>query len=348
MPCAQTYWGMPQNRVTIADLAREAGVNKSAVSRALSGKPGVSEETRSRVLDLAHELGWRPNSTARSLSRAQSGAIGWVMRRTPKSSTVDPFAMDQLIGVQMELSRTPYNLVLKLVDTMEDELQVYSQWHAERRVDGILLPDLEIDDPRTAFLRERDIPMSTVADLVDFEPSDANAAAGAADYESTGVREIMSHLLEKGHRRIGWIGGPAQFVATRRRLDALDAWRTRFDTVTTACTSHGPTDIAQEAVSMQDAHDLTAVVVDNELAAIETIAQLRLAGRAVPRDVSVVSWLGSDLCLLSDPTLTSLQHDIAGLGRLWTRGLLAKVYSDEPGTSTPPADPILHARASTD
>lgn len=69
---------MSQNRVTIADLPREAGVDKSAVSRALSGKPGVSEETRERVLDLARELGWRPNSTARSLSRAQSEAIGWV------------------------------------------------------------------------------------------------------------------------------------------------------------------------------------------------------------------------------------------------------------------------------
>src|SRR5699024_4604838 len=91
---------MAQNRVTISDLAREAGVNKSAVSRALSGKPGVSEETRARVVELARKHGWRPNSTARALSRAESGAVGWVVRRTPKSSTIDPYFMDLLIGVQ--------------------------------------------------------------------------------------------------------------------------------------------------------------------------------------------------------------------------------------------------------
>src|SRR5699024_3528502 len=141
---------MAKNRVTIADLAREAGVNKSAVSRALSGKPGVSASTRARVRELATEHGWRPNSTARALSLSRSGAIGWVVRRTPKSSTIDPYFMDLLIGVQLELSATPYNLVLKLVDDVQGELRIYEEWESERRVDGILITDLEAEDPRSA------------------------------------------------------------------------------------------------------------------------------------------------------------------------------------------------------
>lgn len=338
---------MPQNRFTITDLAREAGVNKSAVSRALSGKPGVSEVTRARVLELASTHQWRPNSTARALSRSQSGAIGWVVRRTPKSSTVDPFFMDQLIGVQMELSATPYNLVLKLVDTLEDELRIYAEWDAERRVDGVLLADLEVEDARVTLLRKRGVPTSAVAVPSESEPSSHQPDAWVSGHDVAGVHAIVDHLQDAGLRRIGWIAGPPEFVATRRRLEALEGRRPDFDEIATAHASLGSTAIAREAVELQRAHGLTALVVDNELAAIATIAQLRNDGITVPRDVSIVSWLGSDLCLLSDPTITSLEHDVTGLGRLWTGALLATTYEDTPVPMSEINDPVLHIRSST-
>lgn len=338
---------MARNRVTIADLAREAGVNKSAVSRALSGKPGVSAATRARVLDLAKEHGWRPNSTARSLSLSRSGAIGWVVRRTPKSSTIDPFFMDLLIGVQLELAATPYNLVLKLVDSLEDELRIYAEWESESRVDGILLTDLETEDARSALLRERGIPTSAVASARDEIAESVRPDICVSGQDVAGVDAIIDHLHATGHRRIGWIAGPPEFVATLRRAEALDRRRTEFAVVEVTHASLEPSAISGAAVSLQQAHDLTALVVDNELAAIKTVAALRAVGAVVPRDVSVVSWLGSDLCLLSDPPLTSLEHDVTGLGRLWTRALLDVTYAEEQAGSLEIDAPVLHIRGTT-
>jgi DNA-binding LacI/PurR family transcriptional regulator len=338
---------MAQNRVTIADLAREAGVNKSAVSRALSGKPGVSEMTRARVLELAEAHQWRPNHTARALSRSQSGAIGWVLRRTPKISTIDPYFMDLLIGIQMQLSGTPYNLVLKLVDTVEDELRIYEEWDAEWRVDGVLLADLEVDDPRIALLRARDIPTAAIAAPSEDDPRSARPDACVSAHDAAGVDAIIRHLRDTGHRRVGWIAGPPAFVAARCRIEALDGWRPEFDTIETAHASLNPSAIALQAVALQRDHALTALVVDNELAAIETVAKLRAGGLTVPGEVSVVSWLGSDLCLLSDPPLTSLEHDVAGLGRLWASALLAATYDDAPSPPPTIGGPVLHVRSST-
>lgn len=338
---------MAKNRVTIADLAREAGVNKSAVSRALSGKPGVSATTRARVLDLAEQHGWRPNSTARALSLSRSGAIGWVVRRTPKTPTIDPFFMDLLIGVQLELASTPYNLVLKLVDSLEDELRIYAEWESERRVDGILLTDLEAGDPRSALLRERGIPTSAVASPQDELSESERPDICVSGQDVAGVHAIIDHLRDTGHQRIGWIAGPHEFVATRRRVEALGRRRTEFGAIEIAHASLDPSEISGAAVSLQQAHDLTALVVDNELAAIETVAGLRAAGVVVPRDVSVISWLGSDLCLLSDPPVTSLEHDVTGLGRLWARALLGVTYDEGPSELREIDAPVLHLRGTT-
>ena len=338
---------MAQNRVTISDLAREAGVNKSAVSRALSGKPGVSEETRARVVELARKHGWRPNSTARALSRAESGAVGWVVRRTPKSSTIDPYFMDLLIGVQMELSSTPYNLVLRLADSLEDEMRIYQEWIADGRVDGVLLADLEIEDTRAAMLHERGIRCAAVASSGVAGSGRAAPDASVSALDAAGLNKIFEHLHRTGHRRIGWIAGPPAFAATQRRLEALETWRARFESIAVASTSLDPKEIAEGAVALCKEQELSAIVVDNELAAIGTVAGLRAQGLKIPEDVSVVSWLGSDLCLLSEPTITALDHDITGIGRLWTAALLDVTYGES--RPQPPAvpDPVLRIRAST-
>lgn len=298
-------------------------------------------------MELAREHEWRPNSTARALSMSQAGAIGWVVRRTPKSSTIDPYFMDLLIGVQLELSATPYNLVLKLVGDLESELNIYAEWEAERRVDGILLADLEVGDTRSTFLRGHGIPTSAIGSPRDELEESEKPDICIPGQDVAGVHAIVGHLHEVGHRRIGWVAGPSEFVATRRRAEALESWRPEFESVAFANESLDASAISRTAVALQRKDQLTALVVDNELAAIETVAALRASGAVVPRDVSVVSWLGSDLCLLSDPPLTALEHDVTGLGRRWTRALLGVTYPDEVREPEKAVTPVLQVRDSS-
>src|SRR3954452_3639101 len=123
-------------RVTIADIAKRAGLSTSAVSYALNDRPGISQTTRGRVLAIAEELGWYPNSAARSLSVARAHACGLVLARPARTLAFEPFFMEFIAGVESELSARSVALTLQVVENPQDEVAVYRRWWAERRVDG--------------------------------------------------------------------------------------------------------------------------------------------------------------------------------------------------------------------
>src|SRR6478736_5563537 len=105
----------PRRRPTIADVARRAGVSAAAVSFAVNGRPGVSEETRERILAAARDLGWRPSASARALTEARTRAIGLVLARDPAQLELDAFFVRFLSGIEQTLAGADYALMLQLV-----------------------------------------------------------------------------------------------------------------------------------------------------------------------------------------------------------------------------------------
>src|SRR5262245_1905712 len=118
-------------RVTIRHIAERAGVSKGAVSYALNGRPGVSEDTRDRILAIARELGWYPNRAARALSAARADACGLVLARPARTLALEPFFMEFLAGVESELSARSIALTIQLVGCVEEEISVYRRWWGE-------------------------------------------------------------------------------------------------------------------------------------------------------------------------------------------------------------------------
>src|SRR5215470_8494391 len=104
-------------RPTIADIARRAGVSKGAVSYALNGQPGVSEATRRRIVAIAEEIGFNPNSAARVLSGARARAIGLALCRPARILGIEPWFMGLISGFETELSVRSYALTLQVVAT---------------------------------------------------------------------------------------------------------------------------------------------------------------------------------------------------------------------------------------
>ncbi|MFE1791934.1 LacI family DNA-binding transcriptional regulator [Streptomyces sp. NPDC059525] len=145
-------------RPTIKDIARQAGVSESAVSFALNGKPGVSEDTRARIRRVARELGWQPNSAARALSGERSGAVGLVLARPAHTLGAESFFLRLVSGIQEVLSAAGTALLLQVVEDVEAECAVYRRWWAERRVDGVLVVDPRTRDPRPALLSRLGLP----------------------------------------------------------------------------------------------------------------------------------------------------------------------------------------------
>ncbi|BDZ50967.1 LacI family transcriptional regulator [Frondihabitans sucicola] len=310
-------------RVTIVDVARRAGVSKGAASHALNGRAGVSEETRTRVKSAAADLGWSPNGTARALSGARAGAIGWAILRTPKSSTIDPYFTELFAGIELELATTELALVVKLVADRAEEEALYRRWASERRVDGVLLTDIDTHEKRFALLDELHLPVASFRSRQTGPPT-ADEVPSVWMSESPGAERLLDAAYDLGHRSIGWISGSASKSAVVVRDRAASAWGARRGArVVTRFTDYSTGEGTAAAASLlSEADPPTFIVFDNDLMALAGLSTCHSLGLQVPDDVSIASFIDSDLCSIAVPPLTALRHSTIEFGRILTRRLL--------------------------
>ena len=144
--------------VTISDVAHAAGVSKGAVSYALNGQPGVSQDTRDRILRVANELGWKPNLRAKGLSSAKAYALGLVVARDPSLLGTDPFFPAFIAGIETALAEHDYTLVLSVATAPGAEERCYRKLVDNGRVDGVILTDVRHNDSRIALLLDLKVP----------------------------------------------------------------------------------------------------------------------------------------------------------------------------------------------
>ncbi|HEV7898624.1 MAG TPA: LacI family DNA-binding transcriptional regulator [Planosporangium sp.] len=309
-------------RPTIADIAREAGVSKGAVSYALNGQPGVSEATRERIHAIAQQIGWKPNSAARALSGASAGAVGLALCRPARILGVEPFFMELISGIEAELSARSCGLTLQVVADHDAEMAVYRRWWGERRVDGVLVVDLHVDDRRLDVLRELQLPAVAIAG-----PGDLGLPHVWTD-DDAAIEEVVEYLVALGHRHIVRVGGLPDLMHTAIRTRAFAEVCERLG-VQHAVTV--PSDYTGEEGSRATRRLLsstprpTAIIYDNDIMAVAGLAVAQEMGLSVPTDLSIVAWDDSLLCSLVHPSLTALSRDIPAYGTTAARQLLTLI-----------------------
>ncbi|WP_316316589.1 LacI family DNA-binding transcriptional regulator, partial [Clavibacter michiganensis] len=147
-----------KRRTTIADIAARAGVSISAVSFALNDRPGVSDETRRRVRDIARELDWQPHTAARALGGARAGSICFVLNRPARTLGTESFFGDLISGIQLGLAGSHVGMNLLVARDAAEELETYRDWWRGHRVDGVIVIDPRRDDERLALLADLGMP----------------------------------------------------------------------------------------------------------------------------------------------------------------------------------------------
>lgn len=317
---------VPPKRPTIADVARHAGVSKGSVSYALNGLPGVSEDTRRRIMGVASELGWQPNPAARALSGARAGAVGMVLARPASTLGIEMFYMQLISGIESELAGRSIALVLQVVPDVEHEIEAYRRWSAQKRVDGIFLTDLRESDPRVSALERMGLPAVVVGGR-GRHGSLPRIWSDDAQTMSTTVR----YLATLGHRRIARVAGRPDFLHTQIRTEAFHA----------VCASLGitehivVTDFSGSAGAgatrelLSSSPRPTALMFDNDVMAVAGLGVAHELGLVVPDDLSIIAWDDSVLCQLVHPSLTALARDIAEFGRHAAQLLLARSTGEE-------------------
>lgn len=331
-------------RTTIADIARHAGVSPTAVSFALNGRPGLSDETRRRILDSVAELNWRPSIAARALTGMRSDTVGLVVARPARTLGIEPFFAQLTSGLQARLSTHVVALHQLVVEDVAAELEVYHRWAAEQRVDGLVLVDLERDDPRPEVVRGLGLPAVVLGGTGEPGPL---PAVWVDDYAA--MARIAEHLATLGHRRVGHVGGIPAYEHSVRRVAALHDASRRLG----LAVEHEDTDYSEQASAaatrllLDRADPPTAIVYDSDVAALAGLGVASTLGVRVPDDLSVVSFDDSELARLVHPALTALSRDTHALGMLVADTLLDVVAGRDVAPVVVAPGPVLTPRAST-
>jgi DNA-binding LacI/PurR family transcriptional regulator len=330
-------------RPTIADIARQAGVTKAAVSFALNGQPGVSAATRERILAIAHEVGFQPSSAARALSDGRAGAFGLIIDRPARTLGVEPYFMQLISGIEAELSGDRLPLLLTLAEDQEAEVAMYRSWWAQRRVDGVFLVDLQINDRRVAVLEELRMPAVVIG-----TPAGAGALPAVWQDDAAATRCVVEYLARLGHRRIARVTGIPRFWHTRIRTAAFRETAQAMGVTPMVVEGDytGEEGAAATRRLLRGSPPPTAIFYDNDLMAVSGLAAAQQLGMDVPADLSLVAWDDSPLCGIVHPALTALTRDNAASGAQAARSLIAAAG----GAEVPhyqEAAPVLTVRGST-
>lgn len=317
------------NRPTIADIAGKLGISTAAVSYALNGRPGVSSETRQRVLDLVEEMDWRPNTNAKSLRSRRSMAVGMALSRDPEEVANEPFYSYVQAGIEQAMAPRGYSLMISRPGGRHrSELDVYRSWAAERRVDGVILFDIFVDDPRVGLLTELGLPFVEVT-----SNNGATAAPRVLVDDATDARTLVDHLAEQGYRALIHLSGPDDLIHETLRAEAVTRAAARLGITV----SHRRGRYTMEegtrgfiAAMAQVSRRPVGVIGSSDLLALGAAAGARDLGLAVPEEVGVASWDESLPCRISNPPLTSLTRNPLVMGQL-AAGLLLDRLDGFPG-----------------
>jgi LacI family transcriptional regulator len=299
-------------RATITDVASEAGVHPSTVSRVLNGHAGstIREATRERVLAAAEVLGYRPSALARSLRLKRTLTLGMLV-----PDITNPFFSSIIKGAEDAARERGYNLILCNSEDQPEREAAYLLLLRERQVDGVLIASSQMADETIEGLRADSFPFV----LVNRAAQDGEDLAVVVDNHAAAV-EVVAHLAALGHRRVGHIAGPQNTTTGRDRREGYEA----------GVRAHGLADepalVVEADAFSEDAGDRalgimlagpaqpTAVFAANDLIAVGMLQRLRRIGVRVPDDLSIVGFNDIPLAGLLEPALTTVRVPQLAMG----------------------------------
>jgi LacI family transcriptional regulator len=305
---------------TIKDVARVAGVSLGSVSRVLNGNPSVTAEVRNRVLSTIEELGYKPNTAAQSMRSQVSRTVGCIIRdiNIPGLAAFVRAAHDVFV-------EAGYALLLSNSDGRAEREKELISVMAARRADALLIGQYSETDPDIeAYLKRIDIPIV----LIDREHPDW-ADAVMVDHRG-GIRKATEQLIRLGHRRIALITGRDSLFPARERIIgfrlAHEAAGLPLDPALVRSGSFMPEFGFEETSLLMSLPDRPTAIIAGGIEMMPgVIRALRVRGLSIPKDVSLVGTLKSDLAELHDPPISVEQWDYAEVGRIAARFVLERL-----------------------
>lgn len=315
--------GREATPLNIGEVARRSGVSRSTVSYALSGKRTVSEATRRRIQEVIDELGYRPNAAARALKEGRTRTIGLVI--PPAGGRLTLMQLD-FVGAVMEAAARA-DLDVLLSPSGDDHERSFERLVSGRRVDGVLLMEIRLQDPRVDRLRQVGLPFVTIGrtgrpDAMDWVDIDS----------ATLISRCVDHLADLGHRHIALINRSADMVASGygpayRAHEGFAASTARRGVEGTEFNCGDNAQAGESCVEqiLRSHPETTAVATINEAALPGIQRALERTGMAIPSRFSVTGVVARHWAEQFHPQLTAADVPAGDMGAAAVRFLIERI-----------------------
>lgn len=299
--------------LTLEDIARQAGVSRSTVSRVVNEYPNVRDEVRKRVLDVIQKTGYHPNAAARTLASQRSWTIGLVLPQSVSQFFTDPYYPHLTKGIAQACNQHNYTLALFLVATKEDEKKIFTRVTRKGLLDGVLVQSGQHGDQQIiGHLVDADMPQVVIgrpfrSDNVSYVDVDnINASFNA-----------VAHLVRLGRQRIGTITGPMQStVGLDRKTGYIKALNERGFNLDESLIVEGDFTETGGYYAMQKLLPAKpdAIFAASDVMAIGAMRAAREAGLNIPDDIAFVGFDDLPFASLSNIKLTTIRQPVVQFG----------------------------------
>ncbi|MBN8822042.1 MULTISPECIES: LacI family DNA-binding transcriptional regulator [unclassified Spirosoma] len=334
------------HQTTIIDIARELGISKSTVSRALTGHPNVNAKTRQRVLDMAAQVDYQRNQLAISLLTNRTSTIGIIV-----PEFISFFFPKVIIGAQEELARSGYNVVICHSNESYETEVTNAKALLASRVDGLIVSHTKETRNFDHFrvFQRKGIPVVFFNRVCE----DMDVSKVTVD-DYNGAFQAVDHLIKTGRRRIAHLAGP----------DTLTNSRSRLNGYRDALTQHGIAidpeliisyDLNLDKANIYVNHLLNlpnppdALFTINDPTALEALNVAKRRGIRVPQDLAIVGFSDDPISALIEPGLTTIAQPVDELGKQAAQLLIKQLLADDerPASETIVLPTRLIVRGST-
>ena len=315
------------SRITLREVAKHVGVSRQTVSNVLNDNPGMKAVTRAKVMDAIATLGYTPDLSARNLRTRRTATVASII-----PDLTNPFYPAFERGIQDVLENAGYNLIIFNTDGILERERKSLQWMLERRVDGAIVVFFHLSSKE---LKKLDAASIAVVRLEAKRPQRNTSSFDNlfVDNEAAAFETTQYLLLEKGHKRIAFIGsqfgpGRERELGYRRALQEREIEINKSLVVQADFTVSGGERAMAQLLTL--AQRPTAVFAANDLMAFGAMSRARTQGLRIPDDVAVVGFDDLPAAQLVTPTLTTVTQFNEEMGKRAAELLLNRLNGSSP------------------
>lgn len=312
--------------ISMKDISEQCKVSVATVSKALNGRSDISPETRKRVLETAKKLGYVPNSSAQALKTNRTYNIGVLFADEAHSGLTHSYFSPVLDSFRIGVEEEGYDMTFLGQHVGRNELSYYE--HSKYRgVDGVVVACVDFEAENVRELVRSDIPLVTI----DYIFNDRTCILSDNIH---GMEQLVSYIIQCGHRKIAYIHGADSFV-TRNRIRSFQRTMNRFGVeVDTRYVKEGvyhapdvSARLTEELLLLEDRP--TCIIYPDDFSCIGGINVIRSHGLEISKDISVAGYDGQRVARVMEPRITTYRQNTEKIGKIAAEKLIEQIEQPE-------------------